>query len=343
MGIGSVTSINSMSNMQMTMAGSTDTKSKSIQNEITDVRQQMQKLSSKENLSVNEKTNERRKLQKEISGLNTELKQHQEELLKSQKREIRLAELQEEQKPSKEEKSTDKIQTDKAAQSRTGEKALSSDKLQSDNQGTVIAKSSDGAVILKGSRQQNGTRSGNTGKAQKPETSSSRADEKNPASDTLPAAAAEETKKDVNAEEETKAITTDTDTGLSRKELHALVSSDASVQQADRQGTIIARIRGGIAILRDEIDQDEKRGIDTERKQEELEKLEKKEQRATAFQFSVLSGANRTMKSAAKANVSGEENKTQANIENNAYINAVKFSSEEDQAAQQKFYVSLGN
>lgn len=341
MGIGSVTSMNSMSNMQMTMAGSTDTKSKSIQNEITGVRQQMQKLSSEENLSVNEKTNERRKLQKEISGLNTELKQHQEELLKSQKREIRLAELQEEQKPSKEEKTTDKIQANEASQSRTDEKKLPFDKQQPNDRGTVIAKNSDGTVILKENRNQAGTRSGNTGKNQAPENVLNRADEKNPASDKLPAA--EEAKKGLNDGEETKAISTGTDAGLSSKEIHALVSSDTSVQQADRQGTIIARIRGGIAILRDEINQDEKRGIDTERKQEELEKLEEKEQRATAFQFSVLSGANHTMKSAAKANVSGEENKTQANTENNAYINAVKFSREEDQAAQQRFYVSLGN
>ena len=97
MGIGSITSTNSMSGMQMITAASTDPKIKNIQNEITDAKQQMQKLSSKEEISANEKASERKKFQKEISDLNTELKQHQEELRKSQKREIMLAELREDQ------------------------------------------------------------------------------------------------------------------------------------------------------------------------------------------------------------------------------------------------------
>ena len=48
MGIGSVTSTNSMSVMQTLTTASTDPKIKNIQNEITDAKQQMQKLSSKE-------------------------------------------------------------------------------------------------------------------------------------------------------------------------------------------------------------------------------------------------------------------------------------------------------
>ncbi|MDE7207201.1 MAG: hypothetical protein K2N90_08620 [Lachnospiraceae bacterium] len=61
MGVGSVTSRNSMSNVQMARARSADVKSKKIQNEITDIQQQMQKISSKEELSVDEKANERKK------------------------------------------------------------------------------------------------------------------------------------------------------------------------------------------------------------------------------------------------------------------------------------------
>ena len=104
MGIGGVTSgNNSMSVMQMTPASLKDHKSKSIQNEITDVQRQIQKLSSEDELSVNEKTDERKKLQREKTSLDTELKQYQEELLRSQKREIRLAELQEKPNPEDEE------------------------------------------------------------------------------------------------------------------------------------------------------------------------------------------------------------------------------------------------
>lgn len=104
MGIGSVTSTNNMSSAKMLTAVSTDSKINSIQNKITDAKQQMQKISPKEDLSVNEKEIERKKLQKEISSLNTELKQHQEALSKSQKREILMAELQEDQEQTKEKK-----------------------------------------------------------------------------------------------------------------------------------------------------------------------------------------------------------------------------------------------
>ena len=54
MGIGRVSSWNCMSDMQMNPTGMTDTKSKSIQKEITDVQQKMQKLPSKEEYSPSE-------------------------------------------------------------------------------------------------------------------------------------------------------------------------------------------------------------------------------------------------------------------------------------------------
>ena len=145
MGIGGVTSTNSMSSMQMLKAVSTDPKIKKIQNEITNAKQQMQKLSPKEELSDNEKETERKKLQKEISSLNTELKQHQEELRKSQKKEIRIAELQEDQKLTKEEKSEDKLQTKETSLEKADKKGLPTDKHQTASQGTVIASNSDGS------------------------------------------------------------------------------------------------------------------------------------------------------------------------------------------------------
>ena len=88
MGISGIASTNSMSVVQMTAADLKDQKSKSIQTEITNAQQQLQKLSSAEDLSAHEKMAEQKKLQKEISGLNTKLKQHQEDLRSSQKREI---------------------------------------------------------------------------------------------------------------------------------------------------------------------------------------------------------------------------------------------------------------
>lgn len=307
MGIGSITSTNSMSGMQMLKSVSTDPKIKKIENEITNAKQQMQKLSPKEELSDNEKETERKKLQKEISSLNTKLLQHQEELRKSQKKEIRMEELQEDQKLTKEETSSDKAD----------EKALPTDKQQTMSPGTVITSNSDGTVMFKGNMNQDEKRSIDTEKKQTDETK----------------------EKDI-AEKETKTINSDTATenSLSHKKIYAIVSADSSVQQAGRQGAIIASTRDGIAILKGEMNQDEKRGVNTEKKQTELEKMEKKELRAIAFQASILGEANNTMKSAAETNVTGTNDKAQVNAKNNI----LRVSWGETQTAQQKFHIAFG-
>lgn len=292
MGIGSVTSANSMSDMKMTMVRSTDSESKNIKNEITGVQQQMKNLSSKEELSVDEKKNERRKLQQEILSLNTELRQHQEELRRSQRREILMAEMQKERTKKEEEKPEDKAKTEETSTDKAEEIKVSAGRQQTED-----------ADKLKEESTEN------------------------------------ETKK-VNGDMDTDK---ERDTGFSRKKMEAMVSADSSVQQAGRQGIVIARIRDGIVILKGEINQDTARGTDTEKKQEELEKLEKKEQRAMEAQFSILGEANRTMKSAADAELTEKKNSTQTVEENNPLINAVNYSKEESQAAQQRFYISIGN
>lgn len=307
MGIGSVTSTNSMSGMQTLKSVSTDPKIKKIENEITNAKQQMQKLSPKEELSVNEKETERKKLQKKISSLNTKLQQHQDELRKSQKKEIQMDELREDKKLTKEETSSDKAD----------EKALPADKQQTMSPGTVITSNSDGTVMFKGNMNQDEKRSIGTGEKQTDEMK----------------------EKDI-AEKETKNINSDTatETSLSHKKIYAIVSADSSVQQASRQGAVIASTRDGIAILKGEMNQDEKRGVNTDKKQAELEKMEKKEQRAIAFQASILGEANNTMKSAAETNVTGTNDKAQVNAKNNA----LSVSWGETQTAQQKFHIAFG-
>lgn len=320
MGIGSVTSTNSMSGMRMLTAVSTNSKVKNIQKEITDAKQQMQKISPKEELSVNEKEIERKKLQNEISSLNTELKQHQETLRKSQKREIMMAELQESQELTKADKSEDKKPTPETSLDKENEKNLPADRQQAGRPGTVLINNSDGTVILKGAINQD----------EKPGID---AEEKQ----------ADESKEKAIAEIEEKNTDSDTakDTGLSHKKIYAIVSADSSARQAGHQGTVIARTRDGIAILKGEINQDEKRGVDTEKKRAALEKMEKKEQRAISFQSTILGEANKTMKSAAGANVTGTNGKAQVNAANNAFFNAIKVSQEATLAAQQKFHFSF--
>lgn len=327
MGIGSVTSMNSVSGMQMTITGSADSKIKSIQNEITGVEQQMQMLSSKEDLSVIEKTDERKKLKQEISGLNTELKQHEEALRKSQKREIRMAQLQEDKEPAKDEKSENRVQGNETSIGRTDEKDP-----QTERKDTVIAKNSDGTVILKGNINRDEKRGTDTEINQTAGISLNKTDEKNLSDDSLSVAAVGEAKEKDDIEEETKAINDDTDTGLSSKEIYAFISADAYVQQSERQEAVIAKIDDDIVILKSEMNLDEKRGVNTERKESELEKL--KRQRVMASQFSVSDDARSTRKSPAKTNVFGTQKELQVNINNNA----IRSSEEESQASRQMFY-----
>ena len=317
MGIGNITSMNSMSGVYMTSAASAEPKIKNIQDKIASVQQEMQKLSSKEELSIAEKTDERKKLQKEVSSLNTVLKQRQEELRKSQKRELMMAQLQEDAKPAQKDALEDTIQTKGTSSDNTNEKSLPADKRQG---GTVLLQNSDGSVILKDKTRQNNNRGIDTEEEQNRETGEENI-----------------------SETETKPADSDTakDTGLSGKETHAIASGDSSIQQAARQGTIIAQTRDGIVILKGEINQDEIRGLNTERKQEELKMMEKREQIAAAFQFSVLGEATNRMKSALEAKMPGMKDRPQVNTINNAFLNAVKTSQEEGQAEQQNFYVSF--
>ena len=322
MGISGISSMNNMSVMQMTPANVKDQKSKNIQNEITDVEQQIQKLSSKQELSVNEKADEKKKLQKEKSSLNTELEQHQQELLRSQKREIMLAGLRENQKPAKEEDAETKVQATEISSDKADEKNLPANEQQPELKETVIAKTSDGTVILKEAIKEAAGQDANAvTDTEKKQT--------------------DEAKKEVTVEKETKAIESDEDedkeanTSLSNQEMHAMVSANTSAQQADRLGTIVAKTNDGIAILKGEISQDERRGVDTERKQAELEQMEKKAEQAATFQFSVLGDANNAMTSSAETAGAG----VQISAGNNAYAAALNATQKEQ--AQQRFQVSI--
>lgn len=316
MGIGSIASTTRMAVVQTAPTDLKDQKSKSIQSKISDVEQQIRKLSSEEDLSVNEKANEKKKLQKEEADLSTKLKQHQEELLRSQKRDLMLAEMQEEQAPTEEENAEDKIQSKETSSDAADKKDLSTDAQQTAQPGTVITQNSDGTVILK--EIMNPVENLNTDTA-KP---------------------VDEVKEEAIRAKETKETDDEagTDTNLSGTELQAMVSADVSLQQADYQGTVIAKTEGGIAILKGEIKQDAYRGDNTERKQAELEKMQKQSQREQAFQFSILGEADDAMKSAAETNGAAKGN---PDTENTFYISGLS-APQEEQASHQRFYVSFG-
>lgn len=324
MGIGAISSTNTMSVMQMTSADVKDQKSKNIQTEIEDVQQEIRKLSSDEALSVSEKASEKKKLQKEKSSLDTELKQHQEELLRSHKREIRLAGLLEEQDPANEkdtEETTAQALTSEVSTDETSKKNLSTDGTPSLQPGTVITQNSDGTVILKEVMRQ-------------PETGK----------DAVQDTPAVEPGEEAVAAAKTKPEDTDTDTESvtefrpSAREMQAMVSADSSMQLASRQGALVTKTDDGIALLKGEIRQDASRGIDTDRKQAELEEMQKQRQREMAFQFSMLGEANGAMQSATET---GEPAKAvQSGTEKNLQVSGLNIVQDE-QALQQGFQVSI--
>lgn len=321
MRIGSVTSMSGVSDMRTISAGSTEPKGKRIQNEIINVRQRMQNLSSKGDLSANEKTNEREKLRKELSSLNMELKQYQEDFRKSQRKEIMTEKLQEDREPDKAKEAEGITRAEETSPAPADEKnrqadAPSADGQQTERQGNIVFRSNDGVVILKDEVNQDDEPGVNTGQEQTDESRKNISE------------------KTTGAADDDKPV----DAGLSRREIHAMVSADTSVRQADRLGTVIARTSDGITILKGEIEQDEKRGMDTERKQAELEKMEKAKQRAIAFQSSILGEANGAMGPAAAADGAEAKNGTRSSVDN-AFINAMNVSQEQE--SQQKLYVSF--
>lgn len=79
-----------------------------------------------------------------------------------------------------------------------------------------------------------------------------------------------------SAEEKVSRNTDLQDIEIPQKEWKAIATSDSSMEQMRRQESVIARIEGGIAVLKGEIRLDEARGADVTKKQEELRKQEEK-------------------------------------------------------------------
>ena len=115
------------------------------------------------------------------------------------------------------------------------------------------------------------------------------------------------------------------DFGLSQASMQAIVSGDSYIKQANAQGSTTTKMKGKAGVLETEIKLDAGRGVSTEKKEEELENLQKKIQESTASQISILSKANDTMKKAEKADQQSNES---VNEKNNKLSN--KIDSETD-------------
>lgn len=286
MGIGSTAGIESMSSRPMGGTQQVDSVSKNIQKELSEVQRQKQQLSSKEDLPVAEKVKKRQELQQKISGLNRELKQRETEANKKQQREALVNE-------SRNGTSGTKPKDDKAEKTKDAAARNASVKNPWENQADEK------------STQRTDSQNPNVDKAG---VSTKKADDKASQDKDLPDKASQLQ-----------------DIEIPQKDLKAVAKSNISREQMRKQETVIARIEGGIAILKSEIKLDKARGADVTKKQAELEKQEEKLQKASASQFSTPDQFNQADEKTAPAKIGENTN----------------FSKEKETAEQQPLFQDI--
>lgn len=99
-----------------------------------------------------------------------------------------------------------------------------------------------------------------------------------------------------------KTTTEDKGLGFSQAGMQAMVSAGSSLKQAKIQGSTVTKMEGRAGILESEIKLDAQRGMDTQKKEEELADVQQKAQKATASQLGTLAEATETMQEAAQTN-----------------------------------------
>ena len=88
--------------------------------------------------------------------------------------------------------------------------------------------------------------------------------------------------------------------GLSRANMKAMISADSAMAQAKIQGSVAGQMEGKAGVLETEIKLDAARGVDVEKKKEELAEVEQKEIAAETAQLSTLADANKELEAATK-------------------------------------------
>lgn len=97
-----------------------------------------------------------------------------------------------------------------------------------------------------------------------------------------------------------QADTEETDAGLSKFSMKALISADSSMKQAHVYESVATELKGAARTLRSDISLDEKRGVDVSKKKSQLAKLEERAEKAVSSQADTLEGANETLREARK-------------------------------------------
>lgn len=278
MGIGSVKPVNGMAGVQGAGAQPVDSVSKNIEKEIANVQGQMQRLSSKEDMPPEEKVKKRQELQQELSSLNTQLRQRQAEVRKGQRREALTGET--------------RVVRGDAAEAEKGRKTAGETEGNKTAGGGVKRITADARGLEKSEEAGKGG-----------ERKALQAADKDAEREHIQAAGKEET--------DNRGIKPE-NIGISRAQMYAIVAGDSAGERMKRREAVIARMEGGIVILKGEIRQDEIRGADTEKKRVELEKQRKKAHKAA----SGLPDLEYPRRSAGKARVQADRarKKSEANI-----------------------------
>lgn len=242
---------------QKTSAQQVDVVSKNIQDEISEVQRQKQGLSSKQEMSEGERSKKKQELQQELNSLNTRLRQRQAEVSRKQKQEDRLKEL-------------SAPDTDM----RTGR--AERDELQGTVQGSKAGKNTeqkasatkDAAEKVAGTGDMERNAEKTMRNAEKAKRS---ADKASPSAEEIESSTGKITRSaEADRDEKLK------NQGIPQDKIQTIVAGDISREQTERREAVIARIEGGIAILKGEIRQDEMQGDDVQNKKTELKAREAK-------------------------------------------------------------------
>ncbi|MDE6889770.1 MAG: hypothetical protein K2P45_14230, partial [Eubacterium sp.] len=118
-----------------------------------------------------------------------------------------------------------------------------------------------------------------------------------------------------------------------------------SMKQAKVQGSVATKMEGRAGVLQSEIKLDKARGVDTQKKEEELAEVEQKAQEVASSQLSTLAGANKTMDEAANTDSRDESDdkdaKTTKEKDGDRSVMGADMQAESEAAPQQTTYVSL--
>ena len=104
-----------------------------------------------------------------------------------------------------------------------------------------------------------------------------------------------------SAEKKDSAKKADKGTGLSQASMTAIISADATMSQAQVQGSVATRMEGRAGVLEAEIKTDSANGGNIEAKQEELAKVQQKAVAVGASQTNTLASVSKDIEEAANA------------------------------------------